>query len=210
MFGFEYKENFKYPYVSTTVKEFWRRWHISLSTWLREYVYFPLGGNRKGRPRTVVNKLAVFLLCGLWHGASLNFVIWGLYYFVLIALERFVFKRVLDKLPDMVRGIGTYALVLVGWMIFYFTDTAQLAMYLRAMAGIGVPLFQSELWLVVCQYSWFPLAALAAAFPLWKGLRQEVLDRLNGVYTLWLAAVLVLSVLMIVGQSYNPFIYFRF
>jgi len=210
IFGFRYAENFNYPYISKSIAEFWRRWHISLGTFFREYVYIPMGGNRVSRPRQLWNLLVVWGLTGLWHGANLNFVIWGLYYFVLIALERFVFKPVLDKLPALVRGIGTYALVLVGWIIFYFTDTAELVLWLKSLVGIGVPLFTSELWMVICQYSWFPLIALAAAFPLWKGLRQEVLDRLSGAYTLWLGIVFVLSVLMIVGQSYNPFIYFRF
>ena len=210
IFGFRYAENFSYPYVSKSVAEFWRRWHISLGTFFREYVYIPMGGNRVSRIRQLWNLLVVWGLTGLWHGASLNFVIWGLYYFVLIALERFVFKSVLDKLPALVRGIGTYALVLVGWIIFYFTDTAELVLYLKSLAGVGVPLFTTELWMIVCQYSYFPLVALAAAFPLWKAIRQEVLDRLSGVYTLWLTVVFVLSVLLIVGQSYNPFIYFRF
>jgi len=210
IFGFRYAENFNYPYVSKSVAEFWRRWHISLGTFFREYVYIPMGGNRVSRIRQLWNLLVVWGLTGLWHGASLNFVLWGLYYFVLIALERFVFKPVLDKLPALVRGIGTYALVLAGWIIFYFTDTAELLVYLKSLVGIGAPLFTNELWMVICQYSYFPLVALAAAFPLWKGLRQDVLDRLNGAYTLWLAVVFVLSVLMIVGQSYNPFIYFRF
>jgi len=210
IFGFRYAENFNYPYISKSIAEFWRRWHISLGTFFREYVYIPMGGNRVSRPRQLWNLLVVWGLTGLWHGANLNFVIWGLYYFVLIALERFVFKPVLDKLPALVRGIGTYALVLVGWIIFYFTDTAELVLWLKSLVGVGVPLFTSELWMVICRYSWFPLIALAAAFPLWKGLRQEVLDRLSGAYTLWLGIVFVLSVLMIVGQSYNPFIYFRF
>jgi len=210
IFGFRYAENFNYPYVSKSVAEFWRRWHISLGTFFREYVYIPMGGNRVSRIRQLWNLLVVWGLTGLWHGASLNFVIWGLYYFVLIALERFVFKPVLEKLPAFVRGIGTYALVLVGWIIFYFTDTAELVLYLKSLAGVGVPLFTTELWMIVCQYSYFPLVALAAAFPLWKAIRQEVLDRLSGVYTLWLTVVFVLSVLLIVGQSYNPFIYFRF
>jgi len=210
IFGFRYAENFNYPYISKSVAEFWRRWHISLGTFFREYVYIPMGGNRVSRPRQLWNLLVVWGLTGLWHGASLNFVLWGLYYFVLIALERFVFKPVLDKLPALVRGIGTYALVLAGWIIFYFTDTAELLVYLKSLVGIGAPLFTNELWMVICQYSYSPLVALAAAFPLWKGLRQDVLDRLNGAYTLWLAVVFVLSILMIVGQSYNPFIYFRF
>jgi len=214
IFGFRYAENFHYPYASTRISEFWRRWHISLGTFFRDYVYIPMGGNRVGRVRQLWNLLVVWGLTGLWHGASLNFVIWGLYYFVLIALERFVFRRLLDNLPPLLCGLMTYAAVLVGWIVFYFTDTAQMVTYLRSLIGLSaegtLPLFTAEVWLVIKQYSWFPLAALAAALPLWKAIRPEVLDRLHGLHVLWLVAVFVLSVLMIVGQSYNPFIYFRF
>lgn len=211
LFGFHYLENFDYPYMSKGVAEFWRRWHISLGKFFREYLYIPLGGNRCSRARQLFNLLVVWSLTGLWHGADVNFVLWGLYYFVLIALERFVFKTLLDKLPGLLRGLMTYALVLVGWIIFYFTDTAQLATYLGAMFGLGgVELITSELWIVINQYSWFPLLALAAALPLWCAVRTDVLDRLRPLQTVWLTVVFILSVLLIVGQSYNPFIYFRF
>ena len=211
IFGFRYAENFNYPYMSQSISEFWHRWHISLGTFFREYLYIPLGGNRVSVPRHVFNLLVVWGLTGLWHGANINFVVWGLYYFVLIALERFVFKKALAKVPPFLRIVMTYVLVLVGWVIFYFTDTAELLRYLGSLIGLGgVPLFTSELWMVVNQYSWFPLLAFAAAFPLKNALRQDVLDRLQPVGTLWLTLVFVLSILLIVGQSYNPFIYFRF
>jgi len=214
IFGFRYAENFDYPYMSTRVSEFWRRWHISLGTFFREYVYIPMGGNRVGAVRQIWNLLVVWALTGLWHGANMNFVIWGLYYFVLLTLEKFVLKGLMDKLPPLLCGICTYAAVLVGWIIFYFTDTAEMLVWLKALVGIGaegtLPLMTSQVWLVMKQYSWFPLAAFAGAFPLWKALRTEVLEKLNGVYIIWLVVVFVLSVLMIVGQSYNPFIYFRF
>ena len=211
VFGFEYLENFNYPYISKGIAEFWRRWHMSLGKFFREYVYIPLGGNRCGKLRQLLNLLVVWALTGLWHGADTNFVLWGLYYFALIALERFVFGKILDKIPALVRGLGTYALVLVGWVIFYFTDEAQLTNYLGAMIGLGgIPLFTQELMIVINRYSYFPLIAMAAALPLWHAIRPEVLDRLRPVQTVWLTLVFVLSLLMIVGQSYNPFIYFRF
>ena len=211
IFGFRYAENFNYPYMSQSISEFWRRWHISLGTFFREYLYIPLGGNRVSVPRHVFNLFVVWGLTGLWHGANINFVVWGLYYFVLIALERFVLKKALAKVPPFLRIVMTYVLVLVGWVIFYFTDTAELLHYLGSLIGLGgVPLFTSELWMVVNQYSWFPLLAFAAAFPLKNALRQDVLDRLQPVGTVWLTLVFALSVLFIVGQSYNPFIYFRF
>ena len=214
VFGFRFAENFNYPYMSKSVSEFWRRWHISLGTFFREYVYIPMGGNRVSVPRQLFNLFVVWGLTVLWHGAEMNFVIWGLYYFALIALERFVLKPVLAKIPGLLRGVGTYVLVLAGWIIFYFVDMGELGMYLGSLVGIGangmLPFTTSELWIVINQYSWFPLLALAAAFPLKRALRQEVLDGLDGIGTVWLTVVFVLSILMIVGQSYNPFIYFRF
>ena len=212
IFGFHYAENFNYPYMSTGISEFWRRWHISLGTFFREYVYIPLGGNRNGKLRQILNLLVVWSLTGLWHGANLNFVLWGLYYFVLIILERFVFHRVLKVLPALAKGIITYGFVLIGWVIFYFTDSAQMYTYLAALFGIGrsVPLYTQELWMVVRQYSFLPLIALIAAFPLKNLFGSAMQQRLKPVATIWLVIVFALSLLMIVGQSYNPFIYFRF
>ncbi len=211
IFGFHYAENFNYPYVSTGISEFWRRWHISLGTFFRQYVYIPLGGNRKGKLRHISNLLAVWALTGLWHGASLNFVLWGLYYFVLIVLERYVFKWLADRLPALLKGIVTYLLVLIGWVVFYFTDSAQLVSYLGSLFGTGaVPLYTQQLWMVVCQYSVLPVVVFLAAMPLKKLFSTEMQRRLQPLATLWLTIVFVLSVLMIVGQSYNPFIYFRF
>lgn len=214
IFGFHYAENFNYPYMSRSVAEFWRRWHISLGTFFREYLYIPMGGNRCSKPRQLFNLLVVWGLTGLWHGASLNFVLWGLYFFALLALERFVLKPILPRLPAFLRGVCTYALVLVGWVIFSFTDTAEMAAYLQSLVGIGpngaLPLITPELWIVLNQYSWYPLLAFAAAFPLARAIRTDVLERLEPLHTLWLTAVFAASVLMIVGQSYNPFIYFRF
>ena len=212
IFGFHYAENFHYPYMSTGISEFWRRWHISLGTFFREYVYIPLGGNRKGKLRQILNLLVVWSLTGLWHGANLNFVLWGLYYFVLIVLERFLFQRILKALPALVKGILTYGLVLIGWVIFYFTDSAQMIAYLTALFGASasVPLYTQELWMVVRQYSFLPVIALIAAFPLKNLFGSALQQRLKPLATVWLVIVFVLSLLMIVGQSYNPFIYFRF
>ncbi len=212
IFGFHYAENFNYPYISKGISEFWRRWHISLGTFFREYVYIPLGGNRRGKYRHILNLLVVWTLTGLWHGANLNFVLWGLYYFVLIILERFVFHKLQKMLPGVVKGIITYVLVLVGWVVFYFTDTAQLVGYLGALIGWGegVSLCTQELWMVVRQYSLLPVIALMAAFPLKNILSQRMQEKLRPLASVWLVLVYLASMMMIVGQSYNPFIYFRF
>lgn len=211
IFGFHYLENFNYPYISTGISEFWRRWHISLGTFFRDYVYIPLGGNRKGKLRQVFNLFVVWALTGLWHGASLNFVLWGLYYFLLIVLERFVFQWLLRRLPAFIKGVFTYLLVLVGWVVFYFTDTQQLVGYLGSLFGAGaLPLYTQQLLMVVCQYSVLPLVAFLAAMPLKNLLPEAAQQKLRPLGTLWLTVVFIISVLMIVGQSYNPFIYFRF
>ena len=209
VFGFRYAENFRYPYVSASVSEFWRRWHISLGSFFREYVYIPLGGSRKGQARTILNLLVVWALTGLWHGAAANFVLWGLYFFALIALERLFLSRL--KVPPAVGRPATFLLVLVGWVIFYWTDPAQLRAYLFALAGRGaggaLPLWTEEILFVVRRYSFFPAIALFAALPLW---RRLPFARARGLAAPWLCAVYLLSLLFIVGQSYNPFIYFRF
>ena len=120
MLGFEFLKNFNYPYISKSITDFWRRWHISLSTWFKEYVYIPLGGNRKGAKRQIINLLIVWGLTGLWHGAAYNFILWGLYYGVLLILEKFVYGRFLQKLPSFVQHIYTLIVVVLGWGTFLF------------------------------------------------------------------------------------------
>ena len=134
MLGFEFLKNFNYPYISKSITDFWRRWHISLSSWFKEYVYIPLGGNRKGVPRQIVNLLVVWGLTGLWHGASYNFMLWGLYYGLLLILEKFVLKKYLDRLPSAVQHIYTLIIVVIGWGLFYFTDINQLLGFLGSLS----------------------------------------------------------------------------
>ena len=142
MFGFEFLENFHYPYVSTSVTEFWRRWHISLSTWFREYVYIPLGGNRKGDSRTITNLLIVWMLTGFWHGAAWNFVAWGLYYGIILILEKFVWGQYVEKWPGAVRHIYAMVLILIGWVLFFSPSLGYALKYVGVMFGIGA----SGLW----------------------------------------------------------------
>jgi len=133
MFGFEFMINFDYPYISRSVTEFWRRWHISLSSWFREYVYIPLGGNRKGMPRQIVNLLIVWLLTGLWHGASWNFVLWGLYYALLLIVEKLFLLKHLNKLPRLLGHVYTMIIVVLGWALFYFEDMGALAAFVQRL-----------------------------------------------------------------------------
>lgn len=222
--GFHFPENFNYPYISHSITEFWRRWHITLSTWFREYVYIPLGGNRRGRVRMIFNLLVVWLLTGFWHGASWNFVIWGLYYFLLLTLEKLFLSKLLDKLPSVISYIYTAFFVLVGWLIFYFKPSLggsqEIVSYLSGMLGLsGLPVSNLELGYTFVR-NLLLIAALAfACTPYPKQLYARLRDRAKG--TKWehvitatadvaLIAVLVLCITYISSSDYRPNIYFEF
>lgn len=218
MCGFHFPENFEHPYVSASVTEFWRRWHISLGTFFRDYVYIPLGGNRKHQ---LLNIAIVWFCTGLWHGASLNFIIWGLYFGVLLVIEKTFLLRVLDRLPKFFGHLYLIIAVIFGWAIFYFTDTAQLSSCLGAMFGAGglaltdiltVSKLKGSLWLII--------AAVILCVPVYSYVRK-VGERFSmqskgkfvfvgAVKIISLAAIMFLSVISLVGDTYNPFLYFRF
>lgn len=224
VFGFRYKENFMHPYVSASVTEFWRRWHISLSAFFRDYVYIPLGGNRLGTGRTVLNLLAVWALTGLWHGASWNFVCWGLYYFVFLMLEKFVLRRFLERCPGFIRHILTLMIVCIGWVLFYYTDLSQGLTHIRAMFGFvsgpeglhRAALIDETAVLALKQYSFFLPLAMLCCLPLVSRLKSlfaatKKRQRVGHVLGLIaLTGLLALSIVFLLGQTYNPFIYFRF
>ena len=211
--GFRYKENFDYPFASLSVTEFWRRWHISLGSFFRDYVYIPLGGSRRGKLRTAFNILLVWSLTGLWHGASWNFVVWGAYFGVLLVLERFGIGRLLERLPAALRWVLSSVAVLISWAIFYYTDFSAVLTQLGAMFGIGASgLLDPMTVAVLRKYTVFPLLACALSLPLVPALRRALARfRIAGALRLvLLVALFVGSVLFLIGQSYNPFIYFRF
>ena len=137
MFGFEFVQNFNFPYRATSITDFWRRWHISLSSWFRDYVYIPLGGNRKGDLRTVINLLIVWSLTGMWHGAAWNFIAWGMFYGVLLIAEKYLLKSVLDRIPLVLRHIGTLIVVMIGWVFFSSENMAQATDFIGALVGMG-------------------------------------------------------------------------
>ena len=213
IFGFHFPENFDHPYLSASVTEFWRRWHISLSTWFRDYVYIPLGGNRKGPVRQTLNLLIVWLLTGLWHGAAWNFVLWGLYYAILLIAEKRFLGAFLQKLWKPVRHLYALLAVLFGWVIFNCSGIGQIGGYLGAMfgQGTGIPGDASFLYLLT-QYKAELFLAVLFCLPLPKVLRRQYDSRP------WMAiacdglllAVFGLSVVSITVSSFNPFIYFRF
>uniref|UniRef100_UPI003FF007ED MBOAT family O-acyltransferase n=1 Tax=Candidatus Limivicinus sp. TaxID=3030905 RepID=UPI003FF007ED len=217
IFGFTYKENFNYPYISKSASEFWHRWHISLGSFFRDYVYIPLGGNRRGRARTALNLAIVWALTGLWHGASWNFVIWGLYYGVLIILEKLVLADFREKLPGAAQHIAALLLIVVGWTVFYCTDMGCLGKHLGAMFGIGAAGLSDPVTMaVIRKYTVLPLIAAIASLPIlprlkaWLGKHEKLEGAADIVSLVCLTALMLLSMIFIVGQSYNPFIYFRF
>ena len=214
LFGFHFPENFDYPYVSRSVTEFWRRWHISLSTWFRDYVYIPLGGNRVSKAKWVRNILLVWALTGLWHGAAWNFVLWGLYYAVLLLLEKAIEKPVLQKLPSALRWAGTMVLVTLGWVLFDRTDPQALGQALQSLFSL-----RPTDWAAIAQYHTDALPYLAAlpiavvlSFPVLK----KPIARLNetawgiAILNLLCGALFVLCIAALISESFNPFIYFRF
>ena len=213
MLGFRFVKNFDYPYISESITDFWRRWHISLSTWFREYVYIPLGGNRKGVPRQVLNLLIVWTLTGLWHGASWNFVLWGAYYGVLLVLEKLFLGKAIAKLPKVFRHLYAMLIVAVGWGIFAFTDFAALSAYFGTLIGVGsrgVLTAESAAWCL--GYLPAMLVCAVASTPLMNTLlkRCERFRWFAPVRLLGTALLFVLCLAALASQSYNPFIYFRF
>ena len=210
MFGFEFLENFNYPYISRSVVEFWRRWHISLTTWFREYVYFPLGGNRVSRGKWVRNILIVWLLTGIWHGAGWNFLLWGLYYAVWMLAERLFLGKRLEKLPAVLRHVYAMAVVLVGWALFAVEDPGRLGGYFRALFGGSGLLSAVDGYRLRSYLPMLVILALGAtplAQKLWDWLGDRTRSRLAPVLVL---AALVLCTASLVDASYNPFLYFRF
>ena len=212
MLGFEFLKNFNYPYISKSITDFWRRWHISLSTWFKEYVYIPLGGNRKGVKRQIINLLIVWGLTGLWHGASYNFLLWGLYYGVLLILEKFVLKRFLDKLPSVLQHVYTLVIVMLGWGLFYFTDMAQLGSFFADLFNFSNGLCGEQAFNLIISYLPILLVAGVASTPLGAKLYAKVRDAKFVWITesLFCMVILLFSTASLVDQSYNPFLYFRF
>lgn len=222
MFGFRILENFNYPYVSRSVREFWRRWHISLSTWFRDYVYIPLGGNRRSVFRAYVNLLIIFVLCGFWHGASWAFLVWGLWHGLFLVMERTPFGAALERLPRPLQHAYLLLAVLVGW-VFFRADTLSHALgYLRAMAGLGdanPSLYPLRMYLDRFTFSAM-LMALIGSTPVWRWLGAQSLPLLNvspDANAAWSSAhavstilILLLSISFVASGTYNPFIYFRF
>lgn len=212
MLGFHFPKNFDYPYNSKTVSEFWRRWHMTLGGWFKSYVYFPLGGSRNGKAKTIRNLFIVWFLTGLWHGASWNFIIWGLYYGIILILEKFVFSSATKKLPDFVTRIYTLIAVVIGWVIFEITSPIDELGFIGAMFGFGGSLFDGFTLNVLHNYSVILIVAAITAtglpLKLWKKFVSN--KKLDGVCITGEIAGMAACIAYLVDASYNPFLYFNF
>ena len=217
MFGFEFLPNFNYPYIAKSITDFWRRWHISLSTWFREYVYIPLGGNRCTPSRHILNLLIVWMLTGLWHGAQWNFMFWGLYYGVILILEKYLWGSKIEKLPAAVQHIYAFVLVLFGWVFFFSPTLGYAGQYLKVMFGIGAKgIFDKQGFFMIFTNWLLIVIAILASAP--RG--YKLLKKITGcwqseeVRTIVTCAVYIamflLCIAFLVTETYNPFLYFRF
>lgn len=235
VFGFRYRENFDYPYLSRSAGEFWRRWHISLGTWFREYLMYPLMRSspirrlsmRKSTRHskmfyrnlaTILCTMIVWTCTGLWHGASWNFVVWGVYYGLMMVLEKFVFEKILSRTPGVVRWFLTMLVALFSFVIFYYTDFSRVGEHILAMLGVvsenglrAAALIDESAISVLKSYGVLMAVGVVCCLPVGKWLSERVHTKaLHGAQTVFLTVLMILSVLFLVGQSYNPFIYFRF
>ena len=214
MFGFKFEKNFDYPYISSSITEFWRRWHISLGAWFRDYVYIPLGGSRAGTGATIRNLCIVWLLTGIWHGASWNFIFWGIYYGGLLLLEKFVFKNILEHIPLVIKRIFTLFLVLIGWVFFFSTSLTGALTWLGRMFGIGAAGFIDSNALYYLAGSWLMiLVGIIGSIPLPTKLGSRIY-RKNGIAiplsVIFFAVLMLLCIAGMMSSTYSSFLYFQF
>lgn len=212
MMGFNFLENFNYPYISKSITEFWRRWHISLGTWFREYVYIPLGGNRHGLTRQIINLSIVWFLTGFWHGASWNYVLWGIYYGILIIIEKVFLLKWLNKISSLFAHIYTIFFVLIGWTIFAIEDFSILFNYISSMFSIGSTGFIDNTFIYYVQnYGILTIICLFASINLFGKLSNKLENKiLRTVRDVFVVGVFIISLAFLVNSTYNPFLYFRF
>ena len=214
MFGFQFPENFRYPYVSRSVSDFWRRWHITLSTWFREYLYIPLGGNRVCVPRNLFNLAVVWMATGLWHGASWNFLLWGAYFGAVLIAEKFLYGKALSRAPGFVGWAYTALVVLVGWVFFALDDLGRGAAYLGAMFGGGAGAVDAYALRALLNYGAVLLLCAAASTPLASGALERLRARRPRAHSALTYALVIagfaLCLIYVVDAGYNPFLYFRF
>jgi alginate O-acetyltransferase complex protein AlgI len=227
MFGFRFHENFNYPYSSQSIQEFWRKWHISLSNWFRDYLYIPLGGNRRGTGRTHANLLIVFFLCGFWHGASWTFIFWGLYHGFFLVIERGAFGRTLQQVPRLVRHFYTTLVVMIGWVFFRADTIGDAVIYIKSLVNfnsqpyLDARLFaamNTEFYLalvvgIIFSFPVFPVMASRFSLAMKEvggNARLLVSSLTNAVMVAWTLFIVIYCSAQIISGSHNPFLYFRF
>ncbi len=220
MFGFDFLENFNYPYISQTASEFWRRWHISLGTWFKDYVYFPLGGNRASKPKIYRNLFVVWFLTGLWHGADWVFIIWGLYYGMLIALEKAFLQKLIYRLPELFRHIYLIFIVIIGWVLFRSSSINEAVNFIKIMIGLSSNELINNTFEIYINDSWYIIfLSILFSTPVFKKLwnlaegNYKHLSKSRTVYalhSLFLVGCMFITVVLLSSSSYNPFLYFRF
>ncbi len=212
MFGFHFLENFNYPYVASSITDFWRRWHISLSSWFRDYIYIPMGGNRVGRFRHILNILTVWALTGFWHGAQWNFVLWGLYYAALLLFEKYIFGKLLEKLPRFFRHIYSLFFVIIGWVIFNLTDFSHMTFALSRMFSAVPTNFAAMLSAdadILFGLVYIPLG-IVFMLPIAPKIKCRDCALWDAVLNILSIILFLLCIVYVISSSYNPFIYFRF
>lgn len=219
IFGFKFLENFNFPYISKSITEFWRRWHISLSTWFKDYIYIPLGGNRKGIKRQIINMLIVWLLTGFWHGAEWNFILWGLYYFIFLVLEKFILKKPLEKAPNILKHIYALIIIYFGWIIFRCDSINLLKNYFNALFSFNITTMSiNELLVYLESYYIYFILAIIFSYPVYyklidkiKNIKNKKLKlTLDILHYLSIIIIFIITIMFLAYSSYNPFIYFRF
>ena len=210
MFGFDFLENFNYPYISKSVKEFWRRWHISLSQWFRDYVYIPLGGSRCEKKRILFNLFAVWSLTGFWHGASWNFIFWGLYYFVFLVLERSPFGKVLEKSPNIIQHIYTILVFLVGWVFFRETGLEEALVYIQNLFTTNESVWVDFIYIIDEKFIFCILIGILFSTPIIPFVKKKINPKIEVVFTGITYITFIVAIAFLLGVGFSPFLYFRF
>ena len=216
MMGFHYLENFNYPYISKSITEFWRRWHISLSTWFRDYVYIQLGGSRCKKIINIRNIFVVWALTGIWHGAAWNFIFWGLYFGILLILEKFILKDFLDKLPNIFKHLYAIFFIIIGWLLFAFDDLNVLSEYASILFGFkGASILDNEFLFYISNYSIIFVFCILFSIPFVDKLKKMIQNSkhefLFSIILMIIYIILfIVTVSILVSDTYNPFLYFRF
>ena len=219
IFGFKFLENFNFPYISKSITEFWRRWHISLSSWFKDYIYIPLGGNRKGILKQIRNMFIVWILTGFWHGAAWNFILWGLYYFVFLVLEKFVLKKFLDKCPNFINHVYAIIVILFGWVLFRCENLSSCISFIGTMLSFNITdLGLSEALIYLESYCVYFILAIVFSMPTYYKILEKIESIkktklkfvMQSLHYFALIVVFVITIMFLAYSSYNPFIYFRF